>query len=324
MGGDHTMLQTSGEAPAVTAEPAVAAAVEDWRDWLAHERRASPHTRAAYGRDLARFLSFLTGHLGFPPGLQDLEGLTQADFRGFLARRRADGLSSASLARAIASLRGFFRFLDRAGLVRNTAIAGVRTPKVPHSIPKALSAEEALEAVDAAAEISPVPWIALRDVAFFTLLYGCGLRIGEAIALARGQAPARGASLVVTGKGDKQRIVPVLEVVADTVRAYLEACPYPLGDHDPLFVGARGKRLNPGVMQRQMRRLRARLGLPETASPHALRHSFATHLLSGGGDLRTIQELLGHASLSSTQRYTEVDAERLMTVHREAHPRSRD
>ncbi|MCH7487442.1 MAG: site-specific integrase [Proteobacteria bacterium] len=172
------MLQTSGEAPAVTAEPAVAAAVEDWRDWLAHERRASPHTRAAYGRDLARFLSFLTGHLGFPPGLQDLEGLTQADFRGFLARRRADGLSSASLARAIASLRGFFRFLERAGLVRNTAITGVRTPKVPHSIPKALSAEEALEAVDAAAEISPVPWIALRDVAMTARIPGASTATG--------------------------------------------------------------------------------------------------------------------------------------------------
>ena len=166
MGGEHNMLRNRGEAPAVTAEPAVAAAVAEWGHWLAHERRASPHTRVAYGRDLARFLRFLTGHLGFPPGLQDLEGLTQADFRGFLARRRADGLSSASLARAIASLRAFFRFLDRAGLVRNSAITGVRTPKVPHSVPKALSAEEALEAVDAAAGISPVPWIAARDVAF--------------------------------------------------------------------------------------------------------------------------------------------------------------
>ncbi len=322
MGGNPNILQNEG--PAVTAEPAVAAAVQDWRDWLAHERRASSHTTAAYGRDLARFFRFLTGHLGFPPGLQDLEGLTQADFRGFLARRRADGLSSASVARALAALRGFFRFLARAGLVRNSAIAGVRTPKVPRPVPKALSAEEALDAVDAAAEVSPVPWIAARDVAFFTLLYGCGLRIGEAIALEKGQAPTGGASMVVTGKGDKQRIVPVLEVVADAVRVYLEACPYPLGDTDPLFVGARGKRLNPGVMQRQMRRLRMRLGLPETASPHALRHSFATHLLSGGGDLRTIQELLGHASLSATQRYTEVDAGRLMAVHRGAHPRSRD
>ena len=322
MGGDPNMLQS--KAPAATAEPAVAQAIEDWRDWLAHERRASPHTTAAYGRDLARFFRFLAGHLGYPPGLQDLEGLTQADFRGFLARRRADGLSSASVARALAALRGFFRFLERGGLVRNTAITGVRTPKVPRPVPKALSAEEALDAVDAAAGMSPVPWIAARDVAFFTLLYGCGLRIGEAISLEKGQAPSGDAPLVVTGKGDKQRIVPVLEVVADAVRAYLEACPYPLGDTDPLFVGARGKRLNPGVMQRQMRRLRVPLGLPETASPHALRHSFATHLLSGGGDLRTIQELLGHASLSATQRYTEVDADRLMAVHRGAHPRSRD
>lgn len=322
MGGEPNMLNDPGEAPAVTAEPAVAQAALDWGNWLTHERRASPHTRAAYGRDLARFLGFLTEHLGFPPGLQDLEGLTQADFRGFLARRRAEGLSAPSLARGLASLRGFFRFLDRSGLVRNTAIQGVRTPKVPHSIPKALSVEEALETVDAAADISPVPWIAARDVAFLTLLYGCGLRIGEAIALDRGQAPADGGPLVVTGKGNKQRMVPVLAVVADAVGAYLDACPYPLGATGPLFVGARGKRLNAGVMQRQMRHLRVRLGLPETASPHALRHSFATHLLSGGGDLRTIQELLGHASLSATQRYTEVDAVHLMAVHRDAHPRS--
>jgi len=305
-----------------SAEPGLVSAIEDWCAWLAHERRTSPHTLDAYGRDLGRFLRFLTEHLGFPPGLRDLENLTAADFRSYLARRSTEGLARTSTARAMSTLRGFFRFLDRAGLARNGAIGGIRTPKVPASVPKALSEADALEAVDAVAEVSEEPWIAKRDAALLTLLYGCGLRIGEALALNRGRAP-RGDSMVVTGKGNKQRVVPVLPVVAEAVADYLAACPYHLEADDPLFVGARGGRLNAGVAQRQVRRLRGLLGLPETATPHALRHSFATHLLAGGGDLRTIQELLGHASLSTTQRYTGVDSQRLMAVYRNAHPRAR-
>ena len=305
-----------------TAEPAVVAAVDDWRAWLAHERRASAHTLDAYGRDLAAFLGFLTEHLGFTPGLADLEALKPVDFRAWLARRAGDGLSRTSTARAMSTIRGFFRFLDRRDLVRNAAIGSVRTPKVPKSIPKALAPEEALEMVGTADVLSDEPWIGKRDMALFTLLYGCGLRIGEALALNRGALP-EGDTMVITGKGNKQRIVPVLPVVIEAIDDYIAACPYALGGDGPLFVGARGGRLNPGVVQRQMRRLRVLLGLPETATPHALRHSFATHLLAGGVDLRTIQELLGHASLSTTQRYTDVDTERLMSVYRDAHPRAK-
>ena len=307
---------------AYTAEPAVLRAIEDWRAWLAHERRLSVHTLDAYGRDLAAFLGFAAEHLGWAPGLRDLENLTAADFRGFLAKRHAFGLARASTARAMSCLRGFFRFLDRNGIAHNAAIGAVRTPKTPRPLPKALSEEEALEALGAIADLSGEPWIGKRDTALVTMLYGCGLRIGEALALNRSQAP-KGETMVVTGKGGKQRLVPVLPVAAAAIDNYLAACPHALGGDGPLFVGARGKRLNPGVAQRQVRRLRARLGLAETATPHALRHSFATHLLSGGGDLRTIQELLGHASLSTTQRYTAVDAGRLVEVYRSAHPRAR-
>ncbi len=307
---------------ALAAEPAVVSAVARWRDWLDHERRASPHTLEAYRHDLSAFLDFLSGHLGFPPGLGDLEALEPADFRSYLAMRAGCGLSRSSTARAMSTVRGFFRFLERNKLAHNPAIGGVRTPKVPHSVPRALSEAEALEAVDAAGDLGAAPWIAKRDTALITLLYGCGLRLGEALGLDRGQAPG-GDTMVVTGKGNKQRVVPILPVVVAAIEDYLAACPYALGEDDPLFVGVRGKRLNPGVVQRQMRRLRALLGLPETATPHALRHSFATHLLAGGGDLRTIQELLGHASLSTTQRYTDVDAAHLSAVYRAAHPRAR-
>jgi integrase/recombinase XerC len=222
----------------------------------------------------------------------------------------------------MSSLRGFFRHLERAGLAANVAIHGVRTPKVPRSVPKALDEKQARETVDAAGKRSKQPWIAKRDVAVLTLLYGSGLRIGEALALDRGQAPD-GDAMTVTGKGGKQRLVPVLPVVAAAVRDYLDACPYEVGDDGPLFLGARGGRLNAGIVQGLVRGLRADLGLPETATPHALRHSFATHLLAGGGDLRTIQELLGHASLSTTQRYTDVDSAHLQAVYEKAHPRAR-
>ncbi|MCZ6607517.1 MAG: tyrosine recombinase XerC [Rhodospirillales bacterium] len=339
MADQHPMADAHGQGPepsaaAYVAEPAVVSAIEDWRGWLAHERRASRHTVDAYGRDVAAFFRFLAGHLGFPPGLRDLDGLTPADFRSYLASRAGEGLGRTSVARAMSTLRGFFRFLDRAGLAHNAAIGAIRTPRIPQSIPKALTEVDARMAVEAVGDLSDEPWVARRDTALLLLLYGCGLRIGEALALNRGQAPAglptgaasaakAGGTMVVTGKGGKQRMVPVLPVVARAMDDYLAACPYPLGDDDPLFMGVRGKRLNAGVVQRQVRRLRALLGLPETATPHALRHSFATHLLSGGGDLRTIQELLGHASLSTTQRYTAVDAGHLTAVYRKAHPRAR-
>ncbi|MHA1113161.1 MAG: tyrosine recombinase XerC [Alphaproteobacteria bacterium] len=310
------------------ADPALAGAVTAWRDWLAHERRAASHTRAAYARDLAAFLAFVAGHLGAAPTLADLAALSPADFRAWLARRAMDGLARGSTARALSVVRGFFRFLDKRELAANAAVGLVRTPKLPHALPKALTPADASAVIDEAAGLSPTPWIARRDVALFTLLYGCGLRLGEALGLRRHDFQVGGpdpvAALTVTGKGDKQRRVPVLPVVAEAVAAYLDACPLDPGPDGALFLGTRGGALNPGVAQRQMRHLRARLGLGAGATPHALRHSFATHLLAGGGDLRTIQELLGHASLSTTQRYTEVDSARLAAVHRQAHPRARD
>jgi len=307
-------------------EPAVGVAIEDWRQWLAHERRISLHTLDAYSRDLRKFLLFISVHLGFPPGLADLGSLKAQDFRGYLAFRQSTGLARSSTARAMSTLRNFFKFLEHRGLAENAAIVAVKTAKPPRSVPKALDEVSALEVVEIIGDLQDEPWMGKRDRAVILLLYGCGLRIGEALGLNLGQAPGRDDnpdSIVVTGKGDKQRLAPVLPMVASAIEDYIEACPHDLTAEGPLFVGKRGKRLVARVIQRQMAMLRARLGLPETATPHALRHSFATHLLAGGGDLRTIQELLGHASLSTTQRYTEVDAGRLKSVYDSAHPRAR-
>ncbi len=304
------------------ADSRLQAALAGWTAWLAAERRASPHTLDGYRRDAAAFIAFLADHLGGPPGLEHLAALSPADFRAFMARRARDGLGRGSMARLMSSLRSLFRYLDRGGLVHNPALTAVRAPRPPRILPKALSPDDALATLASAAELQDQPWMAARDIALFTLLYGCGLRLGEALALDRGQTP-RGEAMTITGKGNKQRLVPLLPVVTAAVADYLAQCPWPGGPDAPLFVGARGKRLNPGVVQRQMRRLRGLLGLPDSATPHALRHSFATHLLAGGGDLRTIQDLLGHASLSTTQRYTAVDAARLNSVYNDAHPRAR-
>ncbi|TVR97626.1 MAG: tyrosine recombinase XerC [Rhodospirillales bacterium] len=298
------------------------AALAAWQDWLRDERRAPLNTRAAYRRDVMAFLAFLVTHRGGPVGLADLGTVGLPDFRSYLAARAGRGLARSSTARALAAVRGLFRFLDRRGYTGNAAVSAVRTPKVPRSVPRPLSEADARQAIATVGALSDDDWIGSRDQALLLLLYGAGLRIGEALALPRGVAPL-GDSLIVTGKGGKQRLVPVLPIIARAVDRYVAVCPYALPAAGPLFVGARGKPLDAAVVQRQMRRLRVRLGLPETATPHALRHSFATHLLAGGGDLRTIQELLGHASLATTQRYTEVDAARLVALHRAAHPRAR-
>ncbi len=297
------------------------AAIALWAAWLDGERRASAHTIAAYGRDLACFLDFLTGHLGEMPGLSTLDRLRPADFRAYLAYRAAR-VERASIARGLSVVRGFVRFLERRGLASSPALAVLRAPKLPHSVPKALTVADAAEMIDAPAGLVASVWQARRDVAVLTLLYGCGLRISEALGLKRSEAP-QGDIITITGKGQKQRIVPVLPVVRRGIADYLAACPYALLADGPLFVGARGGPLSPRLVQRQMEILRGALGLPETATPHALRHSFATHLLGAGGDLRAIQELLGHASLSTTQRYTSVETERLLAVYDAAHPRAR-
>ncbi|WP_340116022.1 tyrosine recombinase XerC [Pelagibius sp. 7325] len=306
------------------AAPDVGAAMRDWQAWLADEKRASPHTCLAYRRDLVQFLGFVSGHLGKAPSLDDLARLSTGDFRAWLAARNSEGVKRTSSARALSTLRGFFRWLKRRGLADNAALATLRTPKLPKSVPKALTAGEAEAAIGTVAELSDEDWIGKRDVAVLLLLYGCGLRIGEALGLTRAQAPKpRQDSLTVTGKGNKQRMVPLLPVVSAAIADYLAACPFAFQDDTPLFRAKRGGALSAREMQRRMQQLRLLLGLPESATPHALRHSFATHLLAGGGDLRAIQELLGHSSLAATQRYTEVDVAGLMDVYDKAHPRAK-
>ncbi len=304
------------------AAPDLAEAIAAWQTWLETERRVSAHTTAAYLGDLKTFLDFVAEHKGGFAGLAALESLEHGDFRSYLAQRAMNDRARSSTARALSVLRSFFRFLERTERARNGAIAAVRTPRLPHTVPKPVAARDALAMIARAGDASrKKPWIAARDTALLLLLYGTGLRIDEALSLDADRTPL-GESLRVLGKGGKERIVPILPAVREAVAAYVEACPFALRD-GPLFLGLRGGRLNAGVVQRELRAIRAALGLPETATPHALRHSFATHLLQAGGDLRAIQELLGHASLSTTQRYTEVDTARLVAVYNDAHPRAR-
>jgi integrase/recombinase XerC len=307
------------------ADEKLATILVDWTRWLLDERRVADHTVAAYHRDLGQFLSFIANHKGAPASPGMLEALKPTDFRAWLAKRSTDGLKRTSLARGLSVVRNFFRWCERNGRLTNQAIQAVRSPRLPHSIPKPLSPTDAKDVIDMArtATLTDAPWVGLRDAALFTLLYGCGLRISEALGLTRGRIDGVVESLLIDGKGGKQRMVPVLPVVQESIAAYISACPYPLSKDAKMFRGARGGPLNPGVAQTRMRMARRALGLPDTATPHALRHSFATHLLAGGGDLRAIQELLGHESLSTTQRYTDVETDRLMAEYRSAHPRAR-
>ena len=298
------------------------AAIGLWVAWLAGERRASSHTIAAYGRDLALFLDFLTEHLGELPSFGAIDRLRPADFRAYLARRVQRHAERSSLARGLSVLRGFVGFLHRRGLASTSALAVLRSPRPRASVPKPLTVDDATTTVDVVGDFAANGWQGRRDVAILTLLYGCGLRLSEALGLSRGEAPLNEV-LVVTGKGRKQRMLPVLPAVRAAVADYLAVCPHSLPTDGPLFVGARGGPLSPRIVQRQMEAVRAYLGLPESATPHALRHSFATHLLGAGGDLRAIQELLGHASLSTTQRYTSVETKRLLAIYDAAHPRAR-
>lgn len=309
--------------PFATAE--VAAEVVRWLRHLGAERRMSEKTLEAYRRDAQQFLAFLSEHLGGRVTLGSIAGLAPADVRAFMAARRAEGIGGRSLMRLLAGVRSFARFLEREGKGKIGALAAVRAPKVPRTLPKPLAVAAARQVTDASLRAGEerAPWILARDAAVLALLYGSGLRISEALGLLRRDVPAPGAGdvIVVTGKGNKARMVPVLRPVLELVAEYIALCPYDLPAKKPLFVGARGGPLSPRVVQLAMERLRGALGLPDTATPHALRHSFATHLLARGGDLRAIQELLGHASLSTTQIYTGVDAERLLEVYRSTHPR---
>jgi integrase/recombinase XerC len=312
------------ESPAESALPLLEAS-QSWLAYLVTERRLSPNTVEAYGRDLRQFLAFLTEYQGELPTLQTMVALGPADLRAFLAARRREGIGSHSLMRQLAALRSFARHLDRSGLGNAAAFAAIRGPKVKKNLPRplAIAAARAVTDADSRAGEDKEPWILARDAAVFALLYGSGLRIGEALGILRKDAPIDGRNeITVIGKGNKTRTVPVLRQVAAAIADYVARCPYHLAPEGPLFVGAKGGPLSPRIIQLAMEGLRGALGLPETATPHALRHSFATHLLGRGGDLRAIQELLGHASLSTTQNYTKVDAARLLAAYDAAHPRA--
>jgi len=301
--------------------PPLSTIVTDWKEWLRLEKKVSPNTFEAYERDLSEFLSFLSGHLGKSPTLRDLETLKASNFRAFLAYRRGDGISPTSLARNLSSVRSFFKKLEKDQRLHNPYIKTIRSPKKPQRLPRPLAEIDAKELLKKSREPSgQADWINKRDMAIFTLLYGCGLRIGEALSLQFHQRP-EGDSMTILGKGSKERLVPILPIVRHAINDYIQSCPLPFSDESPLFYGKQGKRLGARQVQLRLQDLRRQMGLPETATPHALRHSFATHLLASGGDLRTIQELLGHASLSSTQRYTDLDTEKLLAVYQKSHPK---
>jgi integrase/recombinase XerC len=292
-----------------------------WLASLAHERRSSPHTLRAYGDDLKRFLSFLNEHVGAEIDTDALAALSPADIRAFITLRRSQGLGGRGVQRALAAIRSFFGHLAREEILDNPAPRTLRSPRTPRTLPRPLSVKDAARVLESAGAHG-IKWLAARDVALLTLLYGVGLRISEALRLKRGDAPL-GDSLSIVGKGNKERVVPVLPVVREAVDAYVKVCPFPSTPGAPLFLSRRGKAMSAREAQALMQRLRGSLGLSERATPHALRHSFATHLLAGGGDLRSVQELLGHASLSTTQTYTQVETSKLMEVYRNAHPRGK-
>jgi integrase/recombinase XerC len=304
--------------------PKVAAEIEGWMRYLGNEKLYSPKTLEAYRRDIVQFLEFLGKHLGGAPSLKELAALAPADVRAFMAARRGAGIGSRSLMRTLAGVRGFARYLERNGKGKVGALSAVRMPKIGKTLPRPLPIADARRVAETGPSAGEAvePWISARDAAVLSLLYGSGLRISEALGLTRANFGAARDAITVTGKGRKQRMVPVLPQVQKLVADYVALCPYDLPPDGPLFVGAKGGPLSARVIQLAMARLRGALGLPDTATPHALRHSFATHLLARGGDLRAIQELLGHASLATTQIYTEVDAERLIEAYRSAHPRA--
>ena len=307
----------------ISAKPDLQQARLDWLASLSGERRLSALTVEAYERDTRQFFQFMTKHAGGPPGINDIAALKPMDLRSFLSHRRNDGVGARSLARGLAGVRSLLRYLEKRGLANAAGAAAMRAPRQPKSLPKPLTVIDARKVVSASQQLAEEPWIAARNAAVLTLLYGCGLRISEALGLAGGELSSSDDMLLrITGKGGKTRIVPVLPLALQAVVEYRRLSPWHLGADGSLFRGARGGQLQPAIIQREMQKMRSALNLPDTATPHALRHSFATHLLARGGDLRSIQELLGHASLSTTQIYTDVDTARLLDVYDAAHPRA--
>jgi integrase/recombinase XerC len=307
-------------APPAQLDHPAGALVARWISYLQHDRRRSAHTVRAYGATAHRFIAFLGQYRGDAINAAGLTAITAADLRAFLADRRSSGLGAASAARELSGVRAFLKYAaDQQGIPAQ--LPRTRAPKRPRTLPRPAAPEEAVELAENAAEAASAPWVGTRDLAILLLLYGAGLRVAEALSLTANLLPI-GTTLRVTGKRAKTRIVPIVPAVRDAIDDYVRQCPYPLRGEVALFVGARGGPLNPNLVRRAVAAARRRLGLPDTLTPHALRHSFATHLLAGGADLRALQELLGHASLSSTQIYTAVDAARLLDVYRHAHPRA--
>ena len=309
-----------GDGSAELSDHSAGALVARWAEHLQHDRRRSPHTVRAYVATGHRFIGFLGGHFGTTVGPEELHKLSAADLRAFLARRRMEGLGASSAARELSGVRAFLKYAaEQAG--RHGALPRTRAPKRPRTLPRPAAPDDAMSLAQNAADAASAPWIGARDLAILLLLYGAGLRVAEALSLTRRSLPI-GTTLRVTGKRSKTRVVPVVPAVREAIDDYVRQCPYSTAGDAPLFVGARGGPLNPDLVRRSVAAARKRLGLPDSLTPHALRHSFATHLLARGVDLRALQELLGHASLSSTQIYTAVDAARLLDVYRHAHPRA--
>ena len=314
----------------IAAAPDVLERRRLWLDHLAVEKRVAPNTLEAYERDLRQFCRHLTGFVGHPPTLADFADLRPIALRGYLSRRREQGVGPRTLARDLAGIRSFVRFLERRGEASSAGLSAMRAPRQPATLPRPLDTSDAIRLSSAAEHQSREPWIAARDAALMSVLYGCGLRISEGLSITPGHlgmrrssdGPVRATSMSIVGKGGKARLVPLLSVVARAIDDYLTCCPFTMEADDPIFRGLRGGVVQPAVIQRAMRVMRGALGLPASATPHAMRHSFATHLLGNGGDLRTIQELLGHASLSTTQRYTQVDTKALLKTWSQAHPRA--
>jgi len=297
----------------------LADAVVKWHTWLKVEKNVSPHTFRAYNADISQFLNFLSQHHAAEISLSHVSGTNLTDFRSWMSRKAMDGLASSSRARSLSGVKNFLSWLDKQGILHNPSIKLVRTPKLPRKLPRPLEEPQTERLLDSSIAED---WSTARDKALFTLLYGCGLRIQEALGLNISDLPQEG-FLRVMGKGRKERQVPVLPVIEKSLAVYRALCPFAETSDRPLFIGEKGKRLHQGVVQKSMRDIRGQLNLPSTATPHALRHSFATHLLQNGANLREIQELLGHASLSTTQRYTDVNAEELIKIYKSAHPHSK-
>lgn len=292
--------------------------LNNWQSWLRVEKNVSKHTFRAYTSDMTQFINFLSLHQGSALSIDAISGTRITDFRSWLSRQAVNGAANGTRARALSSIKNFMTWMDKQGIAHNAAISTVRSPKLPRKLPKALLEVQAFRLLD---DMIIDTWTQRRDKTLFTLLYGCGLRINEALALDLQHMPRDG-FLRVIGKGNKERQVPILKEVEQSIAEYRRDCPFPEEPNRPLFLGAKGKRLHQGVAQKAMRDLRGQLNLPETATPHALRHSFATHLLQNGANLREIQELLGHVSLSTTQRYTDVNFEDLREIYKKAHPRA--